>query len=241
MNDITREIIRCEDVEKHYVLGTEEVHALSGVSVVISQGEFVSVMGPSGSGKSTFMNVVGCLDTPDAGAIHIDGERVSGLSRDELAEIRNRKVGFVFQQFNLLARTSSWENVALPLLYSGKDKPTRKALAVEALNRVGLSDRLFNHPSQLSGGQQQRVAIARALVNNPSILLADEPTGALDTNTGHEIMDLFLDLNNNGITVVVVTHELEVALYAKRVLRFRDGAIIDDEVIAQDQPERKTA
>ena len=238
---MTEAIIRCEEVDKHYQIGTESIHALSGVSVTIERGEFVSVMGPSGSGKSTFMNVMGCLDTPDRGTIFVDREEVSGLSSNELAEIRNRKVGFVFQQFNLLARTSAWENVALPLLYSGMDKNTRRNLAVEALEKVGLGDRITNHPTQLSGGQQQRVAIARAIVNNPSIVLADEPTGALDSHTGQEILDLFVELNQNDITIVVVTHELEVAYYARRILRFRDGEVVDDERFPESQLQRRLA
>lgn len=220
--------LRCHDVHKDYMVGTETVRALDGVSVAIDRGEFVSVMGPSGSGKSTFMNLVGCLDRPNSGRIELDGERVSDLTSDSLASVRNRKIGFVFQQFNLLGRTSALDNVALPLLYAGVDRGERTTRADEALARVGLADRAQHVPAQLSGGQQQRVAIARALVNSPDMLLADEPTGALDTATGQEIMRLFQALNEAGLTVIVVTHEAEVADYARRILRFRDGLITSD-------------
>ncbi len=220
--------LRCHDVHKYYTVGTETVRALDGVSLAIDRGEFVSVMGPSGSGKSTFMNLIGCLDRPNSGSIELDGERVSDLASDALAGVRNRKIGFVFQQFNLLGRTTAVDNVALPLLYAGVDRTERTKRAGEALARVGLDDRAQHLPSQLSGGQQQRVAIARALVNSPDMLLADEPTGALDTATGREIMNLFQTLNEAGLTVIVVTHEAEVADYARRVLRFRDGVIMSD-------------
>ena len=220
--------LRCHDVHKDYLVGTETVRALDGVSVAIDRGEFVSVMGPSGSGKSTFMNLVGCLDRPNSGSIELDGERVSDLTSDSLASVRNQKIGFVFQQFNLLGRTSALDNVALPLLYAGVDRAERTTRADEALARVGLADRAQHVPAQLSGGQQQRVAIARALVNSPDMLLADEPTGALDTATGQEIMRLFQALNEAGLTVIVVTHEAEVADYARRILRFRDGMITSD-------------
>ena len=222
-------MLACENLHKDYVIGNEIVCALDGISVRIERGEFVSVMGPSGSGKSTFMNMVGCLDTPTGGRIVIDGEPVSEMSRDALAEVRNRKIGFVFQQFNLLGRTTALDNVALPLLYAGVARPERRARAAAALDRVGLADRMGHVPAQLSGGQQQRVAIARALVNAPVVLLADEPTGALDSATGVEIMELFQELNEAGITVLVVTHEAEVAAYARRVLRFRDGHVVADE------------
>ncbi|MYE80487.1 MAG: ABC transporter ATP-binding protein [Gammaproteobacteria bacterium] len=227
----------CEDLHKDYIVGNETVRALDGVSVRVERGEFLSVMGPSGSGKSTFMNMVGCLDTPTRGRIVVDGETVSELSRDALAEVRNRKIGFVFQQFHLLGRTSALDNVELPLLYAGVPRPERVVRAEQALERVGLRDRMGHVPAQLSGGQQQRVAIARALVNRPVVLLADEPTGALDSATGVEIMELFQELNEGGITVLVVTHEPEVAGYARRVLRFRDGRVIADER----QPARMTA
>ena len=220
--------LRCHDVHKDYTVGTETVRALDGVSLAIDRGEFVSVMGPSGSGKSTFMNLIGCLDRPNSGSIELDGERVSDLASDSLAGVRNRKIGFVFQQFNLLGRTTAVDNVALPLLYAGVDRTERTKRAGEALARVGLDDRVQHLPSQLSGGQQQRVAIARALVNSPDMLLADEPTGALDTATGREIMNLFQTLNEAGLTVIVVTHEAEVADYARRILRFRDGVIMSD-------------
>ena len=220
--------LRCQDVHKDYTVGTEIVRALDGVSVTIDRGEFVSVMGPSGSGKSTFMNLIGCLDRPNSGSIELDGEHVSDLTSEDLAGVRNRKIGFVFQQFNLLGRTTALDNVALPLLYGGVDRAERTRRAGEALSRVGLDDRARHLPSQLSGGQQQRVAIARALVNSPDMLLADEPTGALDTATGTEIMNLFQTLNGAGLTVIVVTHEAEVADYARRVLRFRDGVITAD-------------
>ncbi|MDE0224020.1 MAG: ABC transporter ATP-binding protein [Gammaproteobacteria bacterium] len=220
--------LRCHDVHKDYLVGTETVRALDGVSVAIDRDEFVSVMGPSGSGKSTFMNLVGCLDRPNSGSIELDGERVSDLTSDSLASVRNQKIGFVFQQFNLLGRTSALDNVALPLLYAGVDRGERTTRADEALARVGLADRAQHVPAQLSGGQQQRVAIARALVNSPDMLLADEPTGALDTATGQEIMRLFQALNEAGLTVIVVTHEAEVADYARRILRFRDGLITSD-------------
>ena len=220
--------LRCHDVHKDYTVGTQTVRALDGVSVTIDRGEFVSVMGPSGSGKSTFMNLIGCLDRPNSGSIELDGEYVSDLTSEALAGVRNQKIGFVFQQFNLLGRTTAVDNVALPLLYAGVDRAERAERANEALAKVGLDDRAHHQPSQLSGGQQQRVAIARALVNSPDMLLADEPTGALDTATGTEIMNLFQTLNRAGLTVIVVTHEAEVADYARRVLRFRDGVITAD-------------
>lgn len=226
-------IIRCENLNKTYILGDEEVHALSNVNVSLSAGDYSAVMGPSGSGKSTFMNIIGCLDTPDSGKLWLDGEEVSQMPRNELAGVRNKKIGFVFQQFNLLGRTSALDNVALPLLYAGVKRHERRERAFAALERVGLSDRVYHHPTQLSGGQQQRVAIARALVNEPTILLADEPTGALDTHTGEEIMDIFDELNQSGLTIILVTHEYVVAVHANEMIRFLDGEITSTEVLAK--------
>jgi putative ABC transport system ATP-binding protein len=222
-------IIATEGVAKDYVLGPHVVHALRGVSVSIAPGEFVAVMGPSGSGKSTFMNLLGCLDTPTAGRYLLDGRDVAGLGRDELARTRNTKIGFVFQQFNLLPRTSALENVELPLLYSMLPVRDRRRRARERLAAVGLGEREHHHPSQLSGGQQQRVAIARALVNDPAVILADEPTGNLDTRTSIEILALLQRLNREGLTIVLVTHEPDIATYASRVLVFRDGRLLGDE------------
>jgi putative ABC transport system ATP-binding protein len=224
--------IRLENIHKTYDLGEIQVFALRGVSMEIYPGEFVAVMGASGSGKSTLMNILGCLDKPTRGRYFLDGKDVSGLTKHELAKIRSQKIGFVFQQFNLLARTSALENVELPTIYAGIPIEERETRAREALVRVGLADRAGHFPSQLSGGQQQRVAIARALVNNPSILLADEPTGNLDSRTSVEIMDILQKLNDQqGLTVVIVTHEHDIAQYAKRALEFRDGRIIRDVVI----------
>lgn len=225
-------MIHLEGVHKTYDLGEVQVHALRGVSLAISAGEFVAVMGASGSGKSTLMNILGCLDRPTRGRYHLDGTDVSQLSKVELARIRNRKLGFVFQQFNLLARTSALENVELPTVYAGITPQERERRAREALERVGLADRAHHYPSQLSGGQQQRVAIARALVNRPSILLADEPTGNLDSRTSVEIMDILQRLNEEeDLTVVLVTHEHDIAQYAKRALEFRDGKLRRDEPV----------
>jgi putative ABC transport system ATP-binding protein len=224
--------IRLENVHKTYDLGEIQVNALRGVSMAIDPGEFVAIMGASGSGKSTLMNIVGCLDKPTKGQYFLDGRDVSGLTKRELAKIRSQKIGFVFQQFNLLSRTSALENVELPTIYSGLPIEERARRAQEALERVGLADRAGHFPSQLSGGQQQRVAIARALVNNPSLLLADEPTGNLDSRTSVEIMDIFQRLNSEqGLTVVIVTHEPDIAQYAKRALEFRDGRLKKDVLI----------
>jgi putative ABC transport system ATP-binding protein len=225
-------VIVTEGLTKDYHLGPHTVHALRGVSVGVARGEFLAVMGPSGSGKSTFMNVLGCLDVPTDGRYLIDGEDVAGLDRDALARIRSRKIGFVFQTFNLLARTSALENVELPLLYSTVPARERRERAKKRLAEVGLANREHHHPSQLSGGQQQRVAIARALANDPTVILADEPTGALDSRTSLEIMALLQRLNRQGMTIVVVTHELDVAAHAGRILTFRDGRVVRDEKIA---------
>ena len=222
-------VIRLEGVHKTYDLGEIQVHALRGVSLEIYKGEFVAVMGASGSGKSTLMNILGCLDKPTRGRYFLDGVDVSGMDKVQLAHIRNHKLGFVFQGFNLLSRTSALENVELPTIYAGITMEEREARAKESLERVGLADRAHHHPSQLSGGQQQRVAIARALVNRPAILLADEPTGNLDSRTSVEIMDILQRLNMEyGLTVVLVTHEPDIAQYAKRIMEFRDGKIKRD-------------
>jgi putative ABC transport system ATP-binding protein len=222
-------LIVTDALTRNYHLGPHTVQALRGVSVAIEPGEFVAVMGPSGSGKSTFMNILGCLDTPTAGRYVLDGEDVGHLSSDQLARIRNTKIGFVFQQFNLLARTSAIENVELPLLYGKTAARGRRARARESLAAVGLAERASHHPSQLSGGQQQRVAIARALVNDPALILADEPTGNLDTRTSVEIIVLLQRLNRGGITIVLVTHEPDIASYASRRLVFRDGRLVSDD------------
>lgn len=223
-------VFECQNLKKRYLMGDTEVWALNGVDIRIEKGEFVAVMGPSGSGKSTFMNMVGCLDTPSDGEVEINGEKVSTLSKDQLAKLRNKYIGFVFQQFNLLARTTAVDNVSLPLLYSDIPEDSWVSIAEKRLDQVGLGTRLDHHPAQLSGGQQQRVAIARALVNDPLLILADEPTGALDTQTGIEIMQLFQNLNAEGKTIVLVTHEPEIAAYAKRQLFFRDGKLVSDEI-----------
>lgn len=222
------DIVLCRDLSKHYAMGDQTVHALSRVSFAVKKGNFIAVLGPSGSGKSTCMNLMGCLDTPSGGELMLGGCDVSRLDRDELAAIRSEKIGFVFQQFNLLPRTAAVDNVILPLLYSKIPKQHHRDLAMQCLERVKLGNRADHHPSQLSGGQQQRVAIARALVNDPVMILADEPTGALDTRTSIEIMALFQELNAKGITIVVVTHELEIAEAAKRQLYFRDGLLQED-------------
>jgi len=222
-------LIQTQELVKVYYFGEVEVHALRGVSLSIEKGEFVAIMGPSGSGKSTFMNILGFLDQPTRGQYLLEGINGEHLSRDELAEIRNQKIGFVFQGFNLLARTSALENIELPLIYARTSTSKRKEMAQKALSAVGLEGRGHHHPSQLSGGEQQRVAIARALVNQPSILLADEPTGNLDSKTSVEIMDIFQRLNGDmGITIIMITHEPDIALFAKRNIHFRDGVIVDD-------------
>jgi putative ABC transport system ATP-binding protein len=222
-------LIRCRELAKDYQIGENIVHALAGVSTDIARGEFVAVMGPSGSGKSTFMNLLGCLDRPTRGEYQLDGRQVSDLARDELAAVRNRSIGFVFQNFNLLARTPAVENVELPLVYAGVPARERRERSMDMLIRVGLADRAHHHPVQLSGGQQQRVAIARALVTKPLLILADEPTGALDSHTSLEIMALLQELNRQGMTVVLVTHEGDIAGFAQRLLRFRDGRLASDE------------
>jgi putative ABC transport system ATP-binding protein len=222
------EIVRLTRITRSYVLDGEEIHALRGVSLAVDRGEFVAIMGPSGSGKSTCMHILGCLDTPTGGEYLLEGVSVGGLSPNQLAEIRNTRLGFVFQGFNLLARTTALENVELPLIYAKVPGAVRRKRAMQALDSVGLAGRAGHFSSQLSGGQQQRVAIARALANDPAVVLADEPTGNLDSRTSDEIMALFQDLNARGITVVMVTHEPDVAAYAKRRVTFRDGRIVRD-------------
>ena len=223
-------VIETTDISKVYRMGTEEIHALQSVSITIQRGEYVAFMGPSGSGKSTLMNIIGCLDTPTSGRYILNGKDVSNMTDNQLADVRNREIGFVFQSFNLLPRATALDNVALPLIYAGYGKSERQAIALEALRSVGLSDRALHKPNELSGGQRQRVAIARALVNNPSIILADEPTGALDTRTSHEIMDLFEALYAKGNTIIMVTHEEDIARYAHRIVRLRDGLVESDTI-----------
>jgi len=235
INATRPDLIEVRDVKKDYELGETKVHALRGVSVAISQGEFVAIMGASGSGKSTFMNILGCLDRPTSGKYLLDGIDVSELSKKELAKIRNQRIGFVFQGFNLLARTTALENTELPMLYSRVSKVEREKRARETLALVGLGEREDHFPSQLSGGQQQRVAIARALANRPSLLLADEPTGNLDSRTSVEVMEIFQNLNAGGLTIVLVTHEPDIAQFAKREIVFRDGQIKRDQKIARSQ------
>jgi len=240
---VTRAVIDIRSLVKVYRLGEVEVRALDGVDLEIHEGEFVAIMGPSGSGKSTLMNIIGCLDRPTSGTYVLDGSDVSSLSRDQRAIIRNQKIGFVFQSFNLLARTSALENVELPLLYGdlALSRHQRRDAARGALQRVGLAAREGNHPSQLSGGQQQRVAIARALVTNPAILLADEPTGNLDSRTSVEIMGIFQELNDSGKTIVLITHETDIAQHAKRVVHVKDGLIQQDELVERRALARREA
>jgi putative ABC transport system ATP-binding protein len=233
LEQLEQAAIRIDDVHRIYQLGENRVHALRGISLELGRGEFVAIMGSSGSGKSTLMNIMGCLDRPTSGAYFLDGVNVAQLPKRELAAIRNRRLGFVFQGFNLLARTTALENVELPTLYAKVGFEERQKRAKEALQMVGLGDRFDHFPSQLSGGQQQRVAIARALVNRPSILLADEPTGNLDSRTSVEIMSILQKLNDEGLTIVLVTHEPDIAQYAKRVITFRDGKVRRDEPVAQ--------
>ena len=227
---MSKAMIDIKGITRDFPLGSELVKVLKGIDLVIEKGEYVALMGPSGSGKSTLMNLLGCLDTPTAGRYVLNGKDVSQMSDDELAEIRNKEIGFVFQTFNLLPRTTALDNVALPMVYAGYKKPERNARATEVLTQVGLSDRMDHKPNQLSGGQRQRVAIARALVNKPSIILADEPTGNLDSKTSVEIMKLFNEIHANGNTVILVTHEEDIAAYAHRVIRLRDGIIESDNV-----------
>jgi putative ABC transport system ATP-binding protein len=231
--DREQTVIQVEDVHKIYHLGETQVHALRGVSLEIRRGEFVAIMGASGSGKSTFMNILGCLDKPGSGRYLLEGTDVARLEKRQLAAIRNRKIGFVFQGFNLLARTTAMENTELPTLYARMDKTERRKRALAALEMVGLAERIDHFPSQLSGGQQQRVAIARALVNQPAILLADEPTGNLDSRTSVELMEIFQKLNDGGLTIILVTHEPDIAQFARRSIIFRDGRIRRDEMISK--------
>lgn len=221
-------LIETHDISKIYRMGAETIHALKSVSIKIEKGEYVAFMGPSGSGKSTFMNIIGCLDTPTGGTYILNGQDVSNMTDNELAEVRNKEIGFVFQTFNLLPRQSSLENVALPLIYAGYGKSAREEKAQRVLESVGLGTRGKHKPNELSGGQRQRVAIARALINNPSIILADEPTGNLDSKTSYEIMELFEDLHSKGNTIIMVTHEEDIAKYAHRIIRMRDGLIEAD-------------
>jgi putative ABC transport system ATP-binding protein len=227
------QIIFADSLVKTYHLGDFDIHALRGVSLSIQKSEFVAIMGPSGSGKSTLMHILGCLDRPTKGRYLLDGKDVSSLDRNSLASVRNEKIGFVFQTFNLLPRTTALENVELPLLYDGTSARDRIEKARKALGMVGLEGREASYPNQLSGGQQQRVAVARALVNEPSIILADEPTGNLDTRTSVEVMDIFQSLNDSGITIVLITHERDIAAYAKRNIAFRDGKIVKDEMVSR--------
>ena len=232
-------LVELRDIRKSFKLGNDEVEILHGVNLSIERGEFVAMMGPSGSGKSTTMNILGCLDRPTSGEYYLDGKSVEDMDSDELAHIRNGMIGFVFQGFNLLSKTTALENVELPLLYAGIPRKERHAKAKEALIEMGLSERIYHEPSQLSGGQQQRVAIARGIVNRAEILMADEPTGNLDSKTSDEIMALFCRLNDEGMTILLVTHEPDVAQYAKRILYFRDGVVIKDEINRSRRPVRQ--
>lgn len=225
-------MIHIEEMTKIYRMGKVEVRALDGVSIDIAEGEFVAITGPSGSGKSTFMHLIGCLDTPTSGIYILNGGEVSKLKQDKLSEIRNKEIGFVFQEFNLLPRMTAMENVELPLIYRGMPAHERRERAIEALKKVGLADRINHRPIEMSGGQQQRVAIARAIVGEPNIILADEPTGNLDSHSAHEVMDLLKDLNNTGRTIILITHDMSIANEANRIVRILDGKILEDEVVA---------
>ena len=232
-------LIRLQNISRLYQMGAETIHALRDVSLEIERGEYVAIMGPSGSGKSTLMNLIGCLDSPSSGKYELNGTDVSEMDDNALAEVRNREIGFVFQTFNLLPRSHALHNVELPLIYASMEVTERRERAREALTQVGLSDRMYHRPNELSGGQRQRVAVARALVNQPSILLADEPTGNLDSKTGFEIMALFEDLSRKGHTIILVTHEEEIALHARRIVRIRDGLVAADEAVVK--PAREAA